>query len=1223
MTYRSRDEILHTPVQPLPTLEDKPGIFDFDGDFADAGKDFIESFAESNIPVSIVQKMAGTHYTDDILRARVAGQAQDTLGGFSPDWTVEKDPYIMALPPDWMKFAYDVEGPNEAFQMWKAVQKREEEKKLRAERGGVQMLGAIAGELTNPGAVFSFRKIDSLKDVLLGSTAIAGDELALQMLQPERSSVESAAAVTAFAVGAGAIVGYKSTIKALRNRRYSTPESDIEDISGVMANEMKASAAAAATTEDIFVGGRNINEDILAKERDLLEEDFFDGPDGVQIRDEPDPVPDTVAPERAGIAGEELEPALGLERMPDSPIKDVLARGSDLGKAVIAMLVENPFFQKKNAATKEASLVGIDRKVAINWVAPMVDAMRETEQAWLRYRQRMSNSTSTTVLGQQINDVARGRNGAMSFSEFLDAVGAAKQRIGREGADAIDEDVMAAANVWHNKVYKPMGEAAKKNGMFSQALRRELWELRDQVRNGAELTDELKGKIKDLRKQIKEADNAELDPGFLNRIYRKDMIRARKDEFIDLLVQNGRSMKDAKGITEAILRGTPRIADEDFFGPAEEMFTGRASSLRERSLGDIPNEAFGDFLESNIFALGKYYTTRVGPDVELTKQFGSIDLHRQLYEIKARWDMAIDRARAVDRPKMIKRRDAEIENIRVVRDRIRGTYGLPDDPDTWSNRGLRLAKMWNATTMLTGAIAAVPDMGRIIMYDGMTRAFGHAFDVLNGNLGTLKMAKAEAQLAGEALDMYLSMRAAIFADLSDAMSATTQFEHMAAKATQQFFNFSLMNPWNVGVKTMASLITGSRIIDEATKWSAPLRNSAKAQVVYEQVAARADRIAASYNKAANKVTIDLDLLREKWGEKAWTRPRLEGVEPLPENQFKTFEEFRDFVIEHELAHSDFRPKRGETRGQYEDRINKVALKRVGSRGSVSADFEQTKLARSGIDINMAARISAQFEQFGVRNGNVRIAKTADWTDKEAAKAYRAALGKEINTIIVTPGAGDLPHFMGGGFEVWTKERKKARKQKQARGEELSRMEKAEDLFMSPQMAQLLLQFKTFGAAATQRVLVPGLQHPDKRFLLGAAGLVAMGVMLDQVRDWQNDYHRPKSTGERLRGGIERSGVLGWFADANGAIETLTDGRFGIGPLLGDSPHEVSLARKLGTVGGPIVSQGRNASRLLFGLSDGDVGHWDAKYLGNMLPGNRVFWADGLFDFTEDAIAGAF
>lgn len=70
----------------------------------------------------------------------------------------------------------------------------------------------------------------------------------------------------------------------------------------------------------------------------------------------------------------------------------------------------------------------------------------------------------------------------------------------------------------------------------------------------------------------------------------------------------------------------------------------------------------------------------------------------------------------------------------------------------------------------------------------------------------------------------------------------------------------------------------------------------------------------SYNNKENIIKIDRNLLQKKYKEKAWTKPRsltemLRGqnitsyAKALPEDQFKSYEEREEFVIQHEYQHS--------------------------------------------------------------------------------------------------------------------------------------------------------------------------------------------------------------------------------------------------------------------------------------------------------------------------------
>jgi hypothetical protein len=89
--------------------------------------------------------------------------------------------------------------------------------------------------------------------------------------------------------------------------------------------------------------------------------------------------------------------------------------------------------------------------------------------------------------------------------------------------------------------------------------------------------------------------------------------------------------------------------------------------------------------------------------------------------------------------------------------------------------------------------------------------------------------------------------------------------------------------------------------------------------------------AAQYNRAQNKILVNRDLLKKKFDEKAWTKPRKQKdgsfATALPENAFATYEEFEKFVIEHEFQHSllSYEDSGATNVGEYEDIINRRAL----------------------------------------------------------------------------------------------------------------------------------------------------------------------------------------------------------------------------------------------------------------------------------------------------------
>jgi hypothetical protein len=84
--------------------------------------------------------------------------------------------------------------------------------------------------------------------------------------------------------------------------------------------------------------------------------------------------------------------------------------------------------------------------------------------------------------------------------------------------------------------------------------------------------------------------------------------------------------------------------------------------------------------------------------------------------------------------------------------------------------------------------------------------------------------------------------------------------------------------------------------------------------------------------------------------------------------------------------------------------------------------------------------SGEFAQHGETLDGVRVANTGKWADGEAVRAYRAAVSKEVDSVVVTRSVGDVP------------------------------------LFANTPLGKALLQFRTYNLASHQRVLLRGMQE---------------------------------------------------------------------------------------------------------------------------------------------------
>ena len=255
-----------------------------------------------------------------------------------------------------------------------------------------------------------------------------------------------------------------------------------------------------------------------------------------------------------------------------------------------------------------------------------------------------------------------------------------------------------------------------------------------------------------------------------------------------------------------------------------------------------------------------------------------------------------------------------------------------------------------------------------------------------------------------------------------------------------------------------------------------------------------------------------------------------------------------------------------------------------SKGTLSDKFK-TKLAASGIDEETARRIAQMHELHGTKTTYNFMANTAEWTDDLAKQRFGAALNKDINITIVTPGKGDTP------------------------------------LFMNYELASTIVQFKKFAMAATQRMLMRGMQEKDMDFLFGSILLMGSGMLVDSVYTtfrFDKDYSK-KSLTAKLLAAFDRSGLGGIYVDINRSIEALTDNRIGIAPLMGEGkPYGSSMKSKVGLLG-PSASQIYNVFDIMYDVGGKSYNHYTARNVRRLIPFQNVWYLDWLFDDIEKGL----
>lgn len=102
-----------------------------------------------------------------------------------------------------------------------------------------------------------------------------------------------------------------------------------------------------------------------------------------------------------------------------------------------------------------------------------------------------------------------------------------------------------------------------------------------------------------------------------------------------------------------------------------------------------------------------------------------------------------------------------------------------------------------------------------------------------------------------------------------------------------------------------------------------------------------DDVGAQFIRESGRIAIHEPTLRQKFAEQAWTRPRVQGVNPLPADAFRTYEDWEAFVIRHEQAHASSPRGKGESTAQYENRMNQMALSGASQPSGISGELPAT------------------------------------------------------------------------------------------------------------------------------------------------------------------------------------------------------------------------------------------------------------------------------------------
>lgn len=87
-------------------------------------------------------------------------------------------------------------------------------------------------------------------------------------------------------------------------------------------------------------------------------------------------------------------------------------------------------------------------------------------------------------------------------------------------------------------------------------------------------------------------------------------------------------------------------------------------------------------------------------------------------------------------------------------------------------------------------------------------------------------------------------------------------------------------------------------------------------------------VIALFRLEENRIIFDREASDAAFARKAWRNPRVDGVNPLPDELFPTADAWADFIMRHEMAHVTVRRGAGLDKAGYENLINEIARRQI-------------------------------------------------------------------------------------------------------------------------------------------------------------------------------------------------------------------------------------------------------------------------------------------------------
>jgi hypothetical protein len=265
--------------------------------------------------------------------------------------------------------------------------------------------------------------------------------------------------------------------------------------------------------------------------------------------------------------------------------------------------------------------------------------------------------------------------------------------------------------------------------------------------------------------------------------------------------------------------------------------------------------------------------------------------------------------------------------------------------------------------------------------------------------------------------------------------------------------------------------------------------------------------------------------------------------------------------------------------------NLVEVPRAGGKQvsyEAMSKWDRGYLGKLGIDEAMGTRMADQILKYGLKEQGIWGLNVTKWADVDARRAFAAALNKEVDGTVITPGIADKP--------LWARSN----------------------------LGKLVMQFKSFGLAAHQRLLLSRLQGRPRYLaefaLFGTlAGMMISYLKLIERWDFEGAERLTQNPGLWVADGFDRTGIASVLMDVSNTAEKV-GAPFGVRTaaqmLAGDEDRSADVSRyasrnSVGALLGPSVGLLQDAATIAAAVSNAEFNNQAARSVLRNIPGGTL------------------